>query len=125
MQATTEVTTEVTTETEFPAESPPSTSAGNGLSRIVLAVAVLGVIVFMIVWSAGAERRALRNLAPAERQGLYLRTLQNLEQVCAASGPSMRDFCEDQARLLEAFPQCDDSCYRIAEKQLSRVQSPR
>jgi len=116
---------DVTSESEFLAEPPDCKPVLGRMARVLLVVAGIGLLTGLAVWSSGAERRAIRNLPAAERGALYHRTLQNLQTVCAAGKTSMRDFCEEQARLAQAFPECDDACYAIAEKQVSRVQLPR
>jgi hypothetical protein len=91
---------------------------------IAVGLGIAGTIV-LLVWSEGAERRAIRAMPQAERQALYTRTLQNLASVCAAPNDALRDFCGEQARLALEFPECDRACQELADRQLSRVQMPR
>jgi len=91
-------------------------------SAIIMGIA--GAVV-LLLWSEGAERRAIRDMPKAERQTLYTRTLQNLKMVCAPPDDAMRDFCAAQARLVTEFPECDRACQELADRQLSRVQMPR
>jgi hypothetical protein len=116
---------EVTGEIELEAVTPEQKTASTWLLRALLAGLVIGVAVFLVIWSAYSERRAVLSLPAAERQALYSRTVQNLSSVCATDRASMRSFCEEQAHLAKAFPECDADCYRLAERQLSRVQLPR
>jgi len=116
---------EITRECQFPAEPASRQLLGGWLVQTVLGIVCVGFLVTSIALNCGAERRAIRSLPADQRQQLYARTLQNLNTVCTTEQASMRDFCEDQARLLKAFPECDEACYRLADKQLFRVQSPR
>jgi hypothetical protein len=71
-------------------------------------------------WSSGGEGREIRSLPPAQRQGLYQRTMENLKTLCdPAPGRSMRDFCRTQAAFALEFPECDDECHRTARRHLS------
>lgn len=71
-------------------------------------------------WSSEGEGREIRALPPAQRQGLYQRTMENLKTVCdPAPGRSMREFCREQATLALQFPECDDDCRRTARRHLS------
>jgi hypothetical protein len=115
---------EITQESAFPAEAAPARPLG-WLIHTFVGIAVVAVVVTTIAFNCGGERRAVRGLPADQRQQLYTRTLQNLSTVCATGQASIRDFCDDQARLLKAFPECDDTCYRLADRQLFRVQSPR
>jgi hypothetical protein len=121
MQALRDVTGEIELEAVTSEKSP----AAIWLVRIALAVVVIGLAVFFLVWSGDSERRAVRSLPVTERQALYSRTMESLSSVCATDRASLREFCEEQARLAKAFPECDAVCLRLAERQLSRVQSPR
>lgn len=85
----------------------------------LLALGVLGAIAFWI-WSAGAERRALRSLPPAERQAVYGRTLENFRAVCASGDLALDEYCRGQAQILLAFPECDVSCRTLATHTLGR-----
>lgn len=115
---------EITKEIVLPAEASPRQLLGGRVVRTMLGVACAAVVVTLIAIH-GDDQRALRSLPAAERDQLYARTLQNLNTVCATEEAALRDFCEEQARLLKALPECDDACYRLADKQLFRVQSPR
>ncbi len=116
---------EVTSESEFFAEPRESRPAFGRTVRVLLAVIGIVLVTFLIVWNSGAEERAIRALPEVERHALYLRTLDNLKTVCSDAADSMRDFCEGQARMARAFPECDEACYSLAQRQLSRVQLPR
>ena len=115
----------VTREREVPAEPADCRLALRKVMRVLLVVAGLGLAIALIMWCSGSRGRMIRTLPEAERVGLFERTMQNLKTVCAYGATSMRDFCEEQARLAEDFPECDLACHILADKQLSRVQSPR
>ena len=71
-------------------------------------------------WSSAGEGRGIRELPPAQRHGLYQRTMENLKTVCdPAPGRSVREFCREQAALALEFPECDDDCRRTARRHLS------
>jgi hypothetical protein len=90
-----------------------------------LAIAGIAGVLFFCVWNEGAERRAIRDMPELQRRDLFARTLQNLKSICAPAESAMRDFCQEQARLAQLFPQCDHACQVLADQQLSRVQPPR
>ena len=112
-----------TSEAEMPDEQPLLRVPGWAKWSAII-VGIAGAIV-LLVWSEGAERRAIRGMHQPERQQLYARTLQNLKSVCAPPDDAMRDFCAAQARLVTEFPECDRACQELADRQLSRVQMPR
>lgn len=89
------------------------------LRSILLALSVLGAVAFWI-WSEGAERRALRNLPPAERQAVYERSLENFRAVCASGELALGEYCREQAQILLAFPECDESCRALSGHSLGR-----
>jgi hypothetical protein len=71
-------------------------------------------------WSSAGEGREIRALPPAQRQGLYQRTMENMKAICdPAPGRSMREFCRAQAELVLKFPECDEECHRTARRHLS------
>jgi hypothetical protein len=71
-----------------------------------------------LLW-LGSEQRALRDLPAAERAVLYRRTLEDLQSVCAAaSAGGLADHCQEQARFILGFPECDPACRRLARRHL-------
>jgi len=86
--------------------------------------AIAGAIL-LLIHSEGAERRAIRDMPTPERQALLARTLQNLKSICSPPDDALRDFCREQAQLALEIPECDLSCQKMADRQLSRVQLPR
>ena len=113
-----------TSEAEMSDERPHLGRVPGWAKWSALIAGIAGAIV-LLVWSEGAERRAIRGMHQPERQQLYARTLQNLESVCAPPDNAMRNFCAGQARLALEFPECDRICQKLAYRQLSRVQMPR
>jgi hypothetical protein len=113
-----------TSEAEMPDEQPQFDRLPGWAKWSAIIAAIVGAI-FLVVWSEGAERRAIRDMPQTERQALFARTVQNLKSVCAAPSDAMRDFCGEQARLVLEFSECDHACQVLADRQLFRVQSPR
>jgi hypothetical protein len=61
---------------------------------------------------------SIRGLPPAERAGIYQRSLGETEAACTtpqARAGALHDHCMGQAELLILFPECDGSCQRLAE----------
>jgi hypothetical protein len=94
------------------------------LAWIAVAVALLGLAVYW-VWQKEAERRAVRNLPPAERSALFQRTLQNVQSVCVQPRDGLSDYCESQANFLAAFPECDAACDTMVRRVLGRGKATR
>ena len=100
-----------------PGSSQPPRSAVFGVLAMTVLLAI-GIGYWW--WSGEGEGREIRALPQAQRQGLYLRTMENLKTVCdPAPGRSMREFCRTQAALALEFPECDDDCRRTARRNLS------
>lgn len=81
------------------------------------ALVVVGIAVGSAywVWSDGALARTIAALPTSERARLYTRTLENLRLCHArAQEDALRDFCDEQATLALAFPQCEDECSELA-----------
>ena len=113
-----------TSEAEMPDEQPLLGRLPGWAKWSALIAGIAGAI-FLLVWSEGSERRAIRDMPETERQALYSRTMQNLKSVCSPADDAMRDFCREQARLVMEFRECDQVCLELADRQLSRVQKPR
>jgi hypothetical protein len=77
-----------------------------------------GILVGGMVHATAADARALRELPAGARAELYARTLQNLESVCAPGNGALPEFCDGQARLALAFPECDGACVELARTSL-------
>lgn len=78
-----------------------------------------GAIIFIWIWNQYSEERALRALPEAQRRALYLRTLADLESVCAhPHGSDLDGHCRAQAEFMLQFAECDDACRQLAHRQL-------
>ena len=76
---------------------PPGPTRGAALALI--GAAALALIAGSYWLFSDDEGREIRALPAAQRQGLYLRTMDNLKTICdPAPGRSMREFCRDQPR---------------------------
>ena len=75
---------------------------------------------FVVIQPTGdvAERRAILRMPAAERRALYEQELNSAQSLCAQSdtttNDALRDRCEDSARFLLAFPECDEACRALA-----------
>ena len=60
--------------------------------------------------------REIRDLPTAQRTALYLRTLDTLRTTCeqVARGATMTEYCREQAKFIERFPECDAACHKVA-----------
>jgi hypothetical protein len=83
------------------------------LPIVLVALALIAVAVW--AWDLGAERRAIEQLPPEERHALFERTRANVDTLCRPEAESggLR-LCREQAKLLLAFPECDEACRRRA-----------
>jgi hypothetical protein len=99
---------------------PPAASGRRALFSAIATGALLVLLSGYWWWTSSGEGREIRDLPPAQRKGLYQRTMENLKTICdPAPGRSMREFCRRQAALAVEFPECDDDCHRIARRHLS------
>jgi hypothetical protein len=86
-----------------------------GLALLVL-LALAGLFV---LWQAPAERRAVTGLAPAERAAVFQEALGRYRVLCREEGaPAVRAECAKQARYLRLFPECDDACQALTDKDV-------
>jgi hypothetical protein len=88
----------------------------------IVAISLVGLAVALLWWwwQQTEQGRALRALPPADRVGLYERTLENLKTVCdPAPGRSVREFCREQATIILELPECDGACRALAQRHLS------
>ena len=93
---------------------------GDLLWRVLaglLVVALAGVL----LWSMGAERRAIEGMDPRERRAVYEQAFGELNRLCGA-GPrddALERRCRDQIRFVVQFPECDARCQEIARSHAS------
>lgn len=95
-------------------DRPPS----NWLRRIrsaLLAIVIAAIGIGYWVWKEGAQERAISALPGVERTRLFERTLEDL-RLCRAEGrrDGLREYCERQAMLALAFPECGAVCRSLA-----------
>lgn len=96
-------------------ERPTRDKALRALGAVLVMVALFAALMH----GAGSETRALRRLPVEERSALYARTMENLATVCRGDGKLfLSDFCQEQARLALAFPECDTACTEVARAAL-------
>lgn len=81
---------------------------------VALVVALLAVgILFHVI---RAERDALIRMPETNRRVLYEQTLRSTQSLCerARTDEALLDRCEDSARFLLSFPECDETCRTFA-----------
>jgi hypothetical protein len=80
--------------------------------------AALSSCVALCLWSRADESSAIRSMPDAERHVLYQSTLDTLHYACAPtnSNDSLQGFCDDQARFIVQFPECDSQCLSDATR---------
>lgn len=87
--------------------------------RIFLALVLLLALVGILVSGfqrAATERFAVRELPPAERRETYERELASFRSLCSGDvGGELASHCEERARLLRAFPECDAACLGVVQ----------
>lgn len=82
-------------------------------------VAVTLVAVPMLALAALFDRDAsdgVRSLDPRARDAFYERTRENVRMCNDAGVEELQSFCQDQRELLRVFPECDESCERLARR---------
>lgn len=83
-------------------------------ATVLLVMASFGLLWY---WQGAAEARALESMSQVERRALYLRTRQNIQEVCGEHlMAGMAEFCREQAEFVVRFPECDTSCRSVAER---------
>src|SRR5512140_1978259 len=76
-----------------------------------------------VLWSSGAERRALMRLPAQQRHEAFVREYGVLEQVCGR-GPrddALTERCRTQAEFVLDFPECDADCRILAGSHLPQA----
>jgi hypothetical protein len=109
--------------TAVPSTSPrPHSSEATGAKVALFALA----LVVLALVAARREPHPLAELAPDERALLLQRTMDNLELCARHREPALRDFCEAQAVIARALPECGPHCRDLAiARYPSRVPSAR
>ena len=91
-------------------------SRGRAVALGVLALVLIALSLLLQHWEKQKER-AVKDLPAAERQSLYLRTLQNFQTVCTPFPKAeLKEHCQQDAEFLMLFPECDAACKsRVAD----------
>jgi hypothetical protein len=93
-------------------------------SALVAFVALVAIVVATV--ALGRDPNPLATLPAGERAALYARTIENLELCARQDDPDLRSFCDAQAAVVRALPECDDDCRALARRRVpSRVASVR
>lgn len=95
-------------------------SSSRGIALAVLALVLVAMSLILYRWEK-QKQRAVQDLPAAERQSLYLRTLQNFRTVCAPFPKAeLKEHCQQDAEFLELFPECDSSCKSLVADLLRK-----
>jgi len=99
----------------------PNAPSDRGAAMIAIAGLVL---IAIAIWAGRREPDPLAELPADERALLLERTLENLELCTRHREPELRGFCESQAVIARALPECDAHCRELARSRYpSRVPS--
>jgi hypothetical protein len=108
--------------------SPPTSAYCTGSDRrwaiAKWLLTVLVVIAGLGTWHGyyTSKTREILRLPEQERRVLYEHTKETLQTVCMhPTGPSVRDYCHEQAEFILRFPECDEACSRIVDSLPSRA----
>jgi hypothetical protein len=73
-------------------------------------------------WSSGAEHRAIEGIDPVLRREVYEQAMGELERLCGAGrrDDALEKRCLAQVAFVLQFPECDDSCQRLARSHQPR-----
>ncbi len=88
-------------------------------SLLQLMPILLGIVMLLavVLWNEGAEKRALTELAPAERQSLFETTLESFRALCSKPAGAFTSECRERANFLMKFPECGPDCQALARTQ--------
>lgn len=107
--------------TPVPTTPPQQPRADGGAALVALAGVLL---VVLAIRAARYEPHPLAELPPEERAQLLQRTLDNLELCAHHREPELHNFCESQAVIARALPECGPDCRaRTHSRYPSRVPS--
>lgn len=90
-------------------------SRGRGtLAGLLILLILFAAWLAYFTWSRGEKRRAVEELAPAERRIAFQSSLESFKRLCVERhDAALETYCQDQAELLEVFPECDATCREI------------
>ena len=98
--------------------SPGSRSRAVALG--VLALVLIALSLLLQHWEK-KKQRAVQDLPAAQRQSLYLRTLQNFQTVCTPFPKAeLKEHCQQDAEFLMLFPECDGACKSLVADLLRK-----
>ena len=87
------------------------------LTSLLVLVILFAAWLACLAWSRGEKRRALEELAPAERRIAFQGSLESFKRLCVERrDAALETYCQDQAELIEVFPECDAPCREILAK---------
>jgi hypothetical protein len=96
---------------ELPGDSMPERQNLPWRNLLILGVLLIAALVFFLVRALTAERRAIQEMDPQARAALFQETWQGFQALCQPQAdPALSGRCEQQARFLQEFPECDEAC---------------
>jgi hypothetical protein len=97
-------------------------ASDRNLAWRVLAVLFVAALAAALVWSLGAEERAIARMDPLQRRAVYERTLGEVQVLCGASPATdpLGKRCTEQLQFIVKFPECDATCQEIARSHAPR-----
>jgi hypothetical protein len=110
------------TQVMSPGEPWPREGERKKGRRLALLVALaLLVLLAGVLWTLGAEQRAINGMEPGKRTAVFQRSYASFEALCQEDpgGPLTSD-CRQQARFLRQFPECDGACRELLSPYLPR-----
>ncbi|WP_373046371.1 hypothetical protein [Vulgatibacter sp.] len=89
-----------------------------------IALVVVVAVAVLVFFRNTRDEQALLQMDPERRAQLYAKELGRFRELCASEPPvESPSNCQEAARLLGAFPECDASCRETIER--ARQQLPR
>jgi len=98
--------------------------AAKGRTQRVLAVIAFAlaaaVVMALLSWHQGDERRALAALPAGERAAIYAMDLESFQSLCgrARRPDALERACREKAEFMLLFPECDQACGQLARDHL-------
>jgi hypothetical protein len=86
----------------------------------VLAGAIVAVLAALLLPRADPLHAGLVALARDDRAHLFERTLENVRFCGARKTNALARFCDQEASLAMAFPECDEQCRQLAQPSMGR-----
>jgi cytochrome b pre-mRNA-processing protein 3 len=97
-------------------------ASDRNLAWRVLAVLFVAALAAALVWSLGAEDRAIARMDPIQRRAVYERALGEVQVLCGTSPATdpLEKRCAEQLQFIVKFPECDATCQEIARSHTPR-----